>query len=108
MENYQDKYLDERFAGIKALIMANHELTEIQLDRILDQTTKTNGKVLDLQNRVGKIEFYQQTCPREDVKTLEPVIFFAKRPKLFGVLMVGGFTIMVVNLLLFILKIWRA
>ena len=53
----QDKQLiDEMMKGIRAEIRSNYELQRIQLNQILEQTKKTNGRVtkIELETGIGR------------------------------------------------------
>jgi hypothetical protein len=46
-------YLEEKFAGISRLVNAQFEVVHERLDAIKEQTTKTNGRVNELEDDFG-------------------------------------------------------
>jgi hypothetical protein len=88
-------YLDERFNGINILINAHFKDVSERLDTISAQTTKTNGRVNQLElNGIS----HPLTCPQvkkiEDLeKGLQDAMFFQRHPKL-GIGIIGVFVFM--------------
>lgn len=77
-------YLEEKFEGMGKLINAHFINLDERLEKIEIQTTKTNGRVTELEH-----EFISHpiNCPQgqkieELNKTMEDVKFFVKYPKL--------------------------
>lgn len=85
MTKDEKELIDEKFKGLHTLLNARFENIDDRLDRIETQTTKTNGRVNELEK---KELTHIMTCPQtkkiEDINTrLEDVYFVLKYPKLF-------------------------
>jgi hypothetical protein len=108
MKAEEKELIEEKFKGVYLHQEANFNSINEKLSHILEQTTKTNGKVIDLVKRVGDLETHNLGCPKPEFKKLsedlEPVIFFAKRPKMLGLVTIGFFTVLVINVILILIK----
>jgi len=94
---YKDRYYEERFAAMTTLLNGHMMLITEKLDKIEAQTTKTNGRVTELEHFKGEaqrvIDSREVNCPV--VKKLDHKIevtlsekysdlqFVLKHPKLF-------------------------
>lgn len=98
MTKDEKELIDEKFKVLHTLLNARFENVEDRLERIESQTTKTNGRVNELEK---KELTHTLNCPQavkiDDInKKLEDVYFVAKYPKLF----IGG--VVVVSVITFI------
>lgn len=109
MKLEERELIEEKFKGVYLHQESNFNLINERLLHILEQTTKTNGKVINLTERVFDLETHNIGCPKDEftrlVDDIEPIVFFTKRPKLFGFVLVGGFTILLINLLVILMKV---
>lgn len=71
MTKPERELIEAKISGIYAKIDSNHKIVSMQLDRILEQTTKTNGRVSELEDQTQFVRFFE------------------KRPFLLGLLTVG-------------------
>jgi tetrahydromethanopterin S-methyltransferase subunit F len=76
--------IEEKFEGMGKLINAQFSDVHERLDKIEAQTTKTNGRVTDVERQVI---LHPVNCPNSPKietidKTLEDIRFFIKYPKL--------------------------
>jgi len=70
-EQLTDDYrelINEKFKGIFGRIDAYNEMQHNKLDAILLQTTKTNGKVAELEQRMRDVETFQNKCQMPEVR----------------------------------------
>lgn len=106
-EKYRDLYLEEKFRGMNMRINTMEKNMDEKLDKILEQTSKTNG-------RVDKLEDVQLTCPIKAVKELgeivkketEVVRFFGRYPAISKVTAVGLLALLVLNAVLYLKTIF--
>jgi hypothetical protein len=97
MSNHDEDYrlyIEEKFTGLSKLINARFENVDDRLERIEEQTKKTNGRV----NYLEEKEYtHYTTCPNSVkidsiYKELDEYRFILKYPKLF----VGAIVIIVI------------
>lgn len=83
-------YLDERFSGIGKLVNAQFKSLDDRLERIEQQTTKTNGRVSALEKALPQHEIECSAKKEVDViqKDLEEYHMIKKYPKLIILLLV--------------------
>ena len=59
--NKEDReILDLKFSGLKAEIMANHDLQMVKLETIYKQALKTNGRVTELEKETRIIRIFER------------------------------------------------
>lgn len=89
--------LEERIKGMQATLKAEFEVINLTLNVIKDQTTKTNGSVARVIDRINEVEKKQALCPRSDFeqykKDNETIDFYSRHPALLKFTIVGIFVI---------------
>lgn len=85
MTQDERRYMEEKFSGFASLMNAHFENVEDRLDRIEEQTKKTNGRVSELEKSdLTHFSRCPQTAKIELInKELEEYRMMKKYPKLF-------------------------
>jgi len=112
-ENYQDKYLEEKFKGLATLININHETILDKIKTVDQKVTKTNGSVARHEDRITILERNYDKCPvhsmKKDIKKIEEETdtarFFYRNPKLIKPLLIGSVFLSTASLALILLQI---
>ena len=71
-KSHYEQLIDEKFRGVYARIDAQNIIADFKLDKILTQTTKTNGHVAELFDRIQKVE--EHKCPAPTPPSLSLLI----------------------------------
>lgn len=89
-------YLEEKFAGLNTHINAQFEIVHDRLELIKEQTTKTNGRVTELEKEVDglheKLVMHPLECSKaKEISELKEDLieykFFKRYPKLTAVIL---------------------
>ena len=104
MESYEVKYLVEKVEGLGKLVNAQFETVHDKLERIEVQTTRTNGRVNDLEDDVGvlkeKLILHPIECSKaKDIEALKDDLIeykFFKRHPTWTVIIIAFFVVTLV------------
>lgn len=105
MTEPEKELIEEKFKGLHALLHARFENVEDRLDRIEEQTTKTNGRVTKLEDKQHASEIIAAThvinCPNvSKIKAIEDDLLEYKFSKKYPKIFYGGiFIIIIISIL---------
>jgi len=100
MDIQDEKLMNVMFGRINDKLDSNFKLLHKDMEYVKKQTSKTNGTVADVVNRLDKVEKKQAMCPADDYykfkEDMEVTHFYTKNPKYIKYTLVGIFLLEIV------------